>query len=346
MKPFMRISFFVVAFFLFEGISALGVLGQEVNHDDYHSEKEIPLLELIRNNADGVDFFTLLSFLEMFEGVDLASYKPCGKQKGNLSTRISPRNLADVFFPVTYERFKPFIFIYDKAKRAERIDIVRCLNVFDELSLKAKAFVLASTCLYIERCNALNDGIEDCIEPLSNEEIKLFWTIVNTLKKDESVAFDTLRGSREEWEESFRKDALAFQKTLGKRNLFYAYSEETEEMWNDVCDGAPIVILYSILQMEIRLDPEKLNLIPIENNSCIDKMSILSSENSKLEEFDIMRYYLFLQRAFIQRKAYFNIGSSSAGPIPREKKVILPVKMSEIARDIISRYSFVNEKEN
>ena len=239
-------------------------------------------------------------------------------------------------------RFAKYESIYEVASRATRSDIVECLSAFDDLSPKAKAFALASATLYLFRSEnprfVKATPENERVEPLSTEEKKLFAQVVSGSKYDYERAFTSIDDSKEDWEESFRQEALSFQSCLGSRNPYYPFSPDTEEMWRQVCDEAPVVVLYSILAMETRLDLEALDL-PI--NAFSDERAS-SSDETALKKIASMRRFLLLQIALSLRDAN-DTQPSAAPPQPRNVNVIKEQRLNKITSEILELFPEIKE---
>ena len=233
--------------------SAVAIMGQETKpaSGSVETRSKATLLDVVRNDADSVEFFSLPLFLELCEAdLDIYDYD---KNKVNV-----------VFFPITYGRFRSYDAIYEVARNATHDEIVECLLAYGELSLKGKAFVLASVNLYVWRSedpDALKAVPErERVEPLSKGEKYLFSLVVQDAARDNRTAFEAIEGWKDEWEANFRETAFLFQYYLGKDNMFCPFSAESEKLWRRVCDETPIVVLYSMLAMETRLKPFELGL--------------------------------------------------------------------------------------
>ncbi|MBQ9873990.1 MAG: hypothetical protein IJM30_05970 [Thermoguttaceae bacterium] len=319
------------------------VLAQETIQEDSITERRTrkTLLETIRDKSDLVEFFSISLFLDAF--------------KEDLGAREYPSNRLSspgVFMPITFDLFQSFESIYEVSKEATREEITECLAAFDELSVKERAFVLAATTLYLYRSekpqyvNAIPEGKQ--IEPLSYEEKSIFSGVAQDCARDDRTAFIELFGTREDWEESFRKDAFQFQYYLGKSNPIYPFSSQTESLWRQLCDETPIVILYAVLAMETRLDFDKLNGRPrnFDNSLHLDgyEKTNLTSKNWDNESFpepeevasekiNAMRHFLLLQIAFSLRDAKSVNIPSPLHPVALKK--IDAQRLSDIARQVM-----------
>ena len=250
---------------------------------------------------------------------------------------------------------------------------VECLSAFNELSPKGRAFVLASTLLYIYRSENPKFGEKESLRPLSPDEKSVFLQIVQKCLEDGSMVFELTDQMDEEqklkrlmeiatsenysnsklmeWRKTFREEALAFQRELGDQNPFYPLSLRTEKMWRQVCDESPVAIVYAILAMETRLDFAAIDL-PIRNanfqksssapeDDATDRSVSQGIQSSKI---DAMRRYLHLQVALQARE------SSIMGPylgdrqgIPEPLKEIKPQRLSDIAREVVDLFPEMKE---
>lgn len=328
MKRSVRLTAAVVAFLALLWLaSGAAAQSQETSSTISSGEKglESSLLDTIRKDAEGVEYFSLRFFLRMYEELELEQFDFNGRYIITESDGVS--------LSVTYERFRAYYAFYEAALRATRAEIVDCLNSYSELSLKEQAFVLAATSLYILRSEspAAVEAApkEERAEPLSREEKDVFAQFVQDCFGDQRIAFEGIEGSREEWEASLRRNAFEFQKYIGNRNPFYVFSDETEALWRSVCDEAPSIILYSILATETRLDLDDLDVLPYEFDA---------SETGEIarREAKIMKYYLHLLLGLSFRDPGFL--QSGIGPRPRIEKGIPDRRMNDIASEIMQRF--------
>ena len=304
------------------------LIGQEPSAENRAIEKPTnrSLLETIRDEADSVEYFSLPTFLESYKE-DLGLYEyPRGIR----------RDLR-VVLPVTFDRFAPFDAIYEVAKRATRSEINECLAAFDNLSAKERAFVLASATLYLYRSEnpALVQATpeRERVEPLSDEEKSAFFDRVpRDGVQNSETAFERLEGDREEWSASFREGALALQSSFGKRNPYCPLSPRTEETWRQVCDEAPIVLLYSVLAMETRLDFDAVNSSAGGSSASHAQDSIANPlDEDALGKINAMKHYLRLQGALALRRP--SVGNPSAAPPqPQTTDYLGSQSLSDIAK--------------
>ncbi len=271
------------------------------------NERKISLLEKIRNEANDVEYFSLPMFLKLYKEADLNLY--------DYDVDKFPNAQGEACLTATYERFRVFNSIYEAAANASREEIAECLEAFDNLQPeenKAKAFILASTALYVLRATDAQTRMaipgEKIVKPLSQEEMRKFYQTLALYSENKDVVFEAYEASRKEWEASFRENAFLLQKQLGRRNPIYVFSPGAEERWRSFCDEAPIVVLYSLLAAETRLDLETLL-----NDEKVGENATAYDETT-LREINATRRFLRVQIGLTRRKLYFNHFLRHAGP--------------------------------
>ncbi|MBQ9873514.1 MAG: hypothetical protein IJM30_03535 [Thermoguttaceae bacterium] len=339
------------------------ILESTRNLPDYsldESRSREPLLETIKKRADSIEFFSLPLFLDM-RNDDL-----------NLSFRY--RDAMDrnwwrgIYLPVTFERFQEYDALYEAAKRATGAEIVDCLAAFDDLSIKGKAFVLASAALYMRRSEEptiVDAASETQIpEPLSFDEKLLLQRIVqdcvdrkydpNSLEyEEEKIAFETLEGSQDEWDKSFREGALALQKSLGTSNPFSPFSPQTETKWRAAVDESSESVLFTMLALETRLNIKPECLWIRDANSFLQSKKLLKTRNglfgNDLENRDAplseqtrlqvsaMKHFLFFQINSSMNSFYYE-ADCFVYPPSRPYKRFKEQSLKEIACEIPKRF--------
>ena len=318
------------------------IKGQETKSESVpvETQSKTTLLDSIRKEADSVEFFSLPLFLELCEAdLDIYDYD---KNKVNV-----------VFFPITYGRFCAYDAIYEVAKNATHDEIVECLLAYGELSPKESAFVLASVNLYVWRSedpDALKAVPEnERVEPLSKGEKYLFSLIVQDSSRDNRTAFEAIEGWKDEWEANFRESSFLFQYYLGSDNMFCPFSADTEKMWRRVCEETPIVVLYSMLAMETRLDPYKLDLptsdsvITTSGSRQTDSAAELSDDFS-VREINVMKHYLQLQIALSTRRPGKDVAYDDAPELTSISR-IGSQRLSDVARQVAESFSTMKSKD-
>ncbi len=306
----------------------------ETRADDKSVEERarVSLLESLRNTAEGSTYFSLPLFIGL--------YKMCEQEK---SVATGPGRID---LSVTYERSRPFFDFFEVAKEATHDEVVESLTGFDKLSDKEKAFALASICLYIARSengaeSNKSRGIDE-LRPLSDAEKEIFTQCVRRCSEDANVVWDSVQGTMEEWESSFRALALEYQKTLGKWNPYYVYTRDAEERWTRFCNEAPTVLLYSMLLTETCCDLSDLRAfsdITADDLASTNKLPGLSSwlegvnDEGVMADIRRMRYYLYLN-SDLARRAPDNTNNHGSAPSPRFTTASSSVRLCDVVRQM------------
>ncbi|MBP5622113.1 MAG: hypothetical protein J6X44_08875 [Thermoguttaceae bacterium] len=259
-------------------------IGQETSAENTSTKvrsKVPPLLERILVATKDVEFFSLSMFIDLYQD-DLKLYD------------WGPKPQDYIYLAATYTRVRSFDDLYESAVVADRKEIVDCLNAFDQLSRKEKAFVLGATALYIYRSEdskaveALPENKR--VEPLSQEEKLDFSKILQSCAKDDEIAFEAISGTLREWDGDFRENVFSLKERLGANNrmkFFSAFDDETGEKWRRNCFYLPINSVFY-------------NLGAIRNEANNSKISLLNTGKTEFNEFDIReidlaKHYFFLQ---------------------------------------------------